>query len=125
MKCGNAGVAVALNHGRDCAARHPVEALQRQGLRGRKRLYGAIVLVGDQSRLGIAFRGKINAHETTARNMRARFLERGELDFADARSVALARLRDPACGAILGPAFAARFLELIVDEAQDCNPAEP
>ena len=54
------------------------------------------------------FRGKIKAHETTARNMRARFLERGELDFADARSVALARLRDPACGAILGPAFTAR-----------------
>lgn len=70
------------------------------------------------------FRGKIKAHETTARNMRARFLERGELDFADARSVALARLRDPACGAVLGPAFAARFLELIVDEAQDCNPAD-
>ncbi len=70
------------------------------------------------------FRGKIKAHETTARNMRARFLERGELDFADARSLALARLRDLACGAILGPAFAARFLELIVDEAQDCNPAD-
>ncbi|MGD0634210.1 MAG: UvrD-helicase domain-containing protein [Beijerinckiaceae bacterium] len=58
------------------------------------------------------------------RETRARFLERGELDFADARSVALARLRDPACGAVLGPAFAARFLELIVDEAQDCNPVD-
>ena len=70
------------------------------------------------------FRGKIKAHETAARKMRARFLERGELDFTDARSVALARLRDPACSAVLGPAFAARFLELIVDEAQDCNPAD-
>lgn len=70
------------------------------------------------------FRGKIKAHETAARNTRARFLERGELDFADARAVALARLRDPACGAVLGPAFAARFLELIVDEAQDCNPVD-
>ena len=70
------------------------------------------------------FRGKIKAHETAARNTRARFLERGELDFADARSVALARLRDPACGAVLGPALAARFLELIVDEAQDCNPVD-
>lgn len=70
------------------------------------------------------FCGKIKAHETTARKMRARFLECGELDFADARSVALVRLRDPACGAFLGPAFAARFLELIVDEAQDCNPAD-
>ncbi|MQB08004.1 ATP-dependent helicase [Agrobacterium tumefaciens] len=70
------------------------------------------------------FRGKIKAHETAARNTRARFLERGELDFADARSVALARLRDPACGAVLGPAFSARFQELIVDEAQDCNPVD-
>ncbi len=70
------------------------------------------------------FRGKIKAHETAARNTRARFLQRGELDFADVRSVALARLRDPACGAVLGPAFAARFLELIVDEAQDCNPVD-
>lgn len=70
------------------------------------------------------FRGKIKAHETVARNTRARFLERGELDFADARSVALARLRDPACGAVLGPAFAARFQELIVDEAQDCDPID-
>ncbi|TKT73928.1 ATP-dependent helicase [Afipia massiliensis] len=70
------------------------------------------------------FRGRINAHETAARNTRAHFLERGELDFADARSVALARLRDPVCGAVFGPAFAARFLELIVDEAQDCNPVD-
>lgn len=70
------------------------------------------------------FRGRIKAHETAARNARARFLERGELDFIDARTVALARLRDPATGAALGPALAARFLELIVDEAQDCNPVD-
>jgi DNA helicase II / ATP-dependent DNA helicase PcrA len=70
------------------------------------------------------FRGKIKAHETAARNARARFLERGELDFTDARSMALARLRDPARGAVLGRALAARFLELIVDEAQDCNPVD-
>ena len=70
------------------------------------------------------FHGKIKAYETAARRTRARLLERGELDFADARSVALARLRDPACGAVLGPAFAGRFQELIVDEAQDCNPVD-
>ncbi len=70
------------------------------------------------------FRGKIKAHETAARNMRTRFLERGELDFTDARTIALARLRDPARAAVLGPAFAARFQELIVDEAQDCNPVD-
>lgn len=70
------------------------------------------------------FRGKLKAHETAARNARARFLERGELDFTDARSMALARLRDPTRGAVLGRALAARFLELIVDEAQDCNPVD-
>jgi superfamily I DNA/RNA helicase len=71
------------------------------------------------------FRGKkTGAHETAARKMRACLRERGELDFADARIDALARLRDPACGAVLGPAFAARFRELIVDEAQDCNPVD-
>lgn len=70
------------------------------------------------------FRGSINAHETAARNARARFLDRGELDFNDARSMALARLRDPARGAVLGRALSARFLELIVDEAQDCNPVD-
>jgi DNA helicase II / ATP-dependent DNA helicase PcrA len=70
------------------------------------------------------FQGNIGAHETAARNTRRRFLERGELDFADVREIALARLRDPECGAVLGPAFAARFQELIVDEAQDCNPVD-
>ncbi len=70
------------------------------------------------------FRGNIGAHETAARNTRRRFLERGELDFADVREIALARLRDPVCGAALGVAFAARFQELIVDEAQDCNPVD-
>jgi len=70
------------------------------------------------------FRGSIKAHETAARNLRQRLLDRGELDFADAREVALKRLRDPACGAALGPALAGRFQELIVDEAQDCNPVD-
>lgn len=70
------------------------------------------------------FHGNIKAHETAARSTRARFLERGELDFTDVRSVALERLRDPTYGVVLGSAFAARFLELIVDEAQDCNPVD-
>lgn len=71
------------------------------------------------------FRGKsIKAHETAARNARVRFLERGELDFADAREIALARLRDPISSPALAPALGARFRELIVDEAQDCNPTD-
>lgn len=70
------------------------------------------------------FRGSVKAHETAARSLRQRLLERGELDFADARDFALARLRDPACGAVLAPALAGRFQELVVDEAQDCNPVD-
>nr|WP_240454432.1 ATP-dependent helicase [Caulobacter sp. 17J65-9] len=70
------------------------------------------------------FRGNVKAHETAARNLRQRLLDRGELDFADAREIALARLRDPACGAVLAPALAGRFQELVVDEAQDCNPVD-
>ncbi|MCS3806672.1 hypothetical protein HNO92_004281 [Chromobacterium alkanivorans] len=70
------------------------------------------------------FRGRANAHETTARSIRARFLEQGELDFDDAREIALARLCDPVSSAVLARAFASRFQELIVDEAQDCNPTD-
>lgn len=70
------------------------------------------------------FRGRIDAYETSARSTRSRLLERGELDFADARDIALARLRSPECSAVLASAFAARFQELIVDEAQDCNPVD-
>lgn len=70
------------------------------------------------------FRGNVKAHETAARKLRQRLLDRGELDFADAREIALARLRNPACGAVLASALAARFQELVVDEAQDCNPVD-
>lgn len=70
------------------------------------------------------FKGKTKAHETAARNTRAGFLERGELDFADAREIALARLRDPASSSVLARALGSRFRELVVDEAQDCNPVD-
>ncbi|MCF2521658.1 ATP-dependent helicase [Bradyrhizobium sp. G127] len=70
------------------------------------------------------FKGQIKAHETAARNTRTRFLERGEIDFTDARDIALARLRDPASSAVLARALGARFRELVVDEAQDCNPLD-
>lgn len=63
-------------------------------------------------------------YETAARKMRSAFLERGELDFADAREIALNRLRDPKYSNVLSRAFAARFRELVVDEAQDCNPID-
>lgn len=70
------------------------------------------------------FRGNIGAYETAARSARSRSFARGELDFADAREIALTRLRDTVLSPVLAQALAARFQEVIVDEAQDCNPAD-
>ena len=46
------------------------------------------------------------------------------VDFADARDLAVRRLADPEFAARLSSALAARFCEVIVDEAHDCNPAD-
>jgi len=62
------------------------------------------------------------AHITTAKKMRSRFLARGELDYQDARLVALERLNLLKMDSPLTAALVARFGEIIVDEAQDCNP---
>lgn len=62
------------------------------------------------------------AHVTAAKSMRARFRERGELDYQDARLVALERLNALKADSPLTKALLARFGEIIVDEAQDCNP---
>ncbi|MCO1367064.1 UvrD-helicase domain-containing protein [Burkholderia multivorans] len=63
-------------------------------------------------------------YEAAARAIRAASLARGELDFDEARDIALSRLRDPVASNVLRSVFAARFRELIVDEAQDCNPVD-
>ncbi len=62
------------------------------------------------------------AHLTAAKSMRARFKERGELDYQDARRIALERLNSLKADSPLTKALVARFGEIIVDEAQDCNP---
>lgn len=67
---------------------------------------------------------KIKAYETAARNLLVRFRERGELDFDDARDLALARIRDGEFGGRLSAALVGRFREIIIDEAQDCNPSD-
>ncbi|MFG6430986.1 UvrD-helicase domain-containing protein [Roseateles sp. LYH14W] len=64
----------------------------------------------------------LKAHLTTAKKMRARFKERGELDYQDARLVALGRLKALNNDSPLTKSLVARFGEIIVDEAQDCNP---
>jgi len=64
----------------------------------------------------------IKASETSALKIQTLFRERGELDFDDARALAVARLADAEFAARLSSVLAARFREIIVDEAQDCNP---
>jgi DNA helicase-2/ATP-dependent DNA helicase PcrA len=55
---------------------------------------------------------------------RLRFYYRGEVDFDDARDVAKSRIAEPKFSAKLATVLAARFKEIIVDEAQDCNPSD-
>ncbi len=65
-----------------------------------------------------------NRYVKCAKEMRARFQARGELDYEDARLIALRRLKSLRGESPLGMALRARFGELIVDEAQDCNPSD-
>jgi DNA helicase II / ATP-dependent DNA helicase PcrA len=68
--------------------------------------------------------GRTKAYMTSAASTRRRLLLRGELDFDDARELAAKRLKDAALSSSLAIALAGRFREVIVDEAQDCNPAD-
>ncbi|AEQ53611.1 UvrD-helicase domain-containing protein [Pelagibacterium halotolerans] len=65
---------------------------------------------------------QIQAYVTAAASIRAGLRTRGQLGFDEARGVALERLRDAAAAPRISAALAARFSEVIVDEAQDCNP---
>lgn len=65
---------------------------------------------------------QIKQYETTATRLRDRLNGRGQLGFDDARQLALKRLDDPDLSARLARALQGRFLEVFVDEAQDCNP---
>lgn len=70
----------------------------------------------------LAIESVSKAHVTAAKTMRARFKARGELDYQDARLLALERLKALNNDSPLTKALVARFGEIIVDEAQDCNP---
>ena len=65
---------------------------------------------------------QIKQYETTATKLRTRLNGCGQLGFNDARQLALARLEDPEISGRLSRALSGRFLEVFVDEAQDCNP---
>jgi superfamily I DNA/RNA helicase len=61
-------------------------------------------------------------YERAARTRRENLHRQGHFSTSDARIVALDLTRDAVLGPALGRALAGRFHEIIVDEAQDCNP---
>ena len=65
---------------------------------------------------------QLRAYQTAAATLRSRLRGQGQLGFDEARALALERLADTAVSTRLARALAGRFCEVIVDEAQDCNP---
>ncbi len=63
-------------------------------------------------------------YENVARMRRAALNGKGYFSAHDTRIVTLGRIRHREWGPALGRAIAGRFHEVIVDEAQDCNPAD-
>jgi DNA helicase-2/ATP-dependent DNA helicase PcrA len=61
-------------------------------------------------------------YEVAVQRLRAQLLKNGQLNFDDVRRIANSNLADKAFSARLGDILSARFGEIIVDEAQDCNP---
>jgi hypothetical protein len=61
-------------------------------------------------------------HEALALRMLASARSKGHVDFEDVRASVKGRLADGDFAGRLGNALAARFKEIFVDEAQDCNP---
>jgi DNA helicase II / ATP-dependent DNA helicase PcrA len=70
------------------------------------------------------FGGNIQPYETAAANIRKKLYERGDLDFQGARRVACEILANPEQGPGIISALSSRFQEMIVDEAQDCDPVD-
>tara|TARA_R110002072_G_scaffold46082_2_gene127867 strand:+ start:9684 stop:11408 length:1725 start_codon:yes stop_codon:yes gene_type:complete len=62
--------------------------------------------------------------ERAAIGVRATLKENGHLDFQDVRDAAVANLNNPALSSRLAAVLKARFREINVDEAQDCNPED-
>jgi hypothetical protein len=63
-------------------------------------------------------------YEFAARQRRNGLNRTGYFSAHDARVVTSDRIRDASWGSALGRAIAGRFEEIIVDEAQDCNPSD-
>lgn len=63
-------------------------------------------------------------HQARALKILVAARAKGHVDFEDVRECVRGRLADKPFADRLGKALAARFREIIVDEAQDCNPAD-
>jgi DNA helicase II / ATP-dependent DNA helicase PcrA len=98
----------------------PFEAAQSLKLKHFDKATGTL-LADKAAAMGFAPRNGPGAWETRARNMIARALSNGHLDFDDVRDSVGRRLADPVFSARLGAALSGRFREIVIDEAQDCN----
>ena len=67
---------------------------------------------------------QVPKYEAYAAKVLANALGKGHLDFTDVRQIVNERLRDPEFSRRIAPVLKARFTEIVVDEAQDCNPAD-
>jgi DNA helicase-2/ATP-dependent DNA helicase PcrA len=67
---------------------------------------------------------KIQRYETAAASLRTTFRNRGLVDFDSVRDIAASRIVDASMGKTIGRALAGRFSEIVIDEAQDCNPRD-
>ena len=101
----------------------PFEGAQTLKLKHFDRGTGAL-LADKAAETRFAPRNGPGAWETTARHLIARASLNGHLDFEDVRDCVAKRLADPAFSARLGAALFGRFREIVVDEAQDCNPSD-
>ena len=66
----------------------------------------------------------VASHESSVKTIVRRAMDRGHIDFEDVRDFVKHRLKDVVFAKRVSAALAARFQEIVVDEAQDCNPED-
>lgn len=101
----------------------PFDKAQPLKLRHFDRLTGTLL---SEKAAEVRFNPKFGpkAWETRAQNLIRRALADGRLDFEDVRECVRKRLAQKLFADRLGAALAGRFREIVVDEAQDCNPSD-
>ena len=75
-------------------------------------------------RAGFKAKANVRPWETTAQKIIVRALTAGHVDFEDVRGFVRKRLTQRSFADRLGAALAGRFREIVIDEAQDCNPSD-